>query len=62
MAREIYEEKEDRKVDYYYKNISETYGLQSSFHFNDIFLLGIESWQDKYKNKKFLAGDSSDTS
>ncbi|MDR1942573.1 MAG: hypothetical protein LBQ04_00400 [Endomicrobium sp.] len=41
---DIYEDKEDRRADYYYKNISETYGLQSLFHFNDIFLLGIETW------------------
>ncbi|MDR0398703.1 MAG: TonB-dependent receptor [Endomicrobium sp.] len=59
---DIYEDKEDRRADYYYKNISETYGLQSLFHFNDIFLLGIETWQDKYKNKKFLSGDFYDSS
>jgi outer membrane cobalamin receptor len=59
---DIYEDKEDRRSDYYYRNISENYGLQSGFHFEDILLLGVECWQDKYTNKKFLVRDSSDSS
>jgi hypothetical protein len=37
------------------KYIKIDYDLNLNFRFNDIFLLSIESWQDKYKNKKFLA-------
>lgn len=52
-SHDMYEDKPDRNGKYYYKNISDTYGLQADFHYQNILLLGAEFWQEKYQNENF---------